>query len=314
MNQSYLASKVSLCSTESSWSHLSPRYDATSEVEDEAIGLREEFVLREQEMLNAYRSGQYARAMTIALEIDQPLRLRGLLQKLVEEDSLAHHVSQVVFSPKTLTRLLLYVRDWNTNARFCGVAQAVLEFVLANFSFADIRRAVREGGAEAATKGNAGSSSGVLDKQSASSDSPGERVVLSDLLAGLVAYSERHLKRAARVYQSSFLVEYTLGSMQKLLPQQELVEAADQPQSATRTDATAVATDTTTAADGLDAAHTENTSSDSSSDSDSDSGDDESSAVPAKPASPAASPPKSATDATSSKPRRRQRRRSRKKK
>ena len=55
--------------------------------------------------------------MTIALEIDQPLRLRGLLEQLVEAGTLAEHASQVPFTPQTLTRLLLYARDWNTNTR-----------------------------------------------------------------------------------------------------------------------------------------------------------------------------------------------------
>jgi len=231
-------------------------YDATAEVEDEAIGQREEFVLREQEMLNAYRSGKYARAMTIALEIDQPLRLRGLLEKLVEENSLDKHVGAVVFTPQTLTRFLLYIRDWNTNARFCEVAQQSLSFVLKTFSFAQLRRAVKEAGKSAQTKGNAGSSEeGVTS--------------VHEIVAGLVAYSERHLKRSARVYQSSFVVEYTLKSMQKLLPQQELIAETQ-----------TAASDSTSVADQLDnettvaAAGDSDDSSSSSSSSDDDDDDD----------------------------------------
>ena len=183
-------------------------YDATAEVENEAVGKREQFVLREQEMLNAYRRGMHARAMTIALEIDQPLRLRGLLEKLVQEGTLEKYVSQVTFTPLTLTRLFLYIRDWNTNSRFCGIAQATLSYILTVFSFDDIRRSVREA--------NANHSEEIIE-------TTGEHVVsLSDLVAGLTAYSDRHLKRATNIFQSSFLVEYTLRSMQKLLPQGQL--------------------------------------------------------------------------------------------
>ncbi len=55
--------------------------------------------------------------MAIALEIDQPLRLRGLLEQLLEAGTLVEHAEQIAFTPQTLTRLLLYIRDWNTNTR-----------------------------------------------------------------------------------------------------------------------------------------------------------------------------------------------------
>ena len=155
--------------------------------------------------------GSYATAMTIALEIDQPQRLRGLLEKLLEEEGAIDRVAaDVVFTPVTLTRLLLYVRDWNTNARYCDVAQAVLSFVLTAFTFEEIRRAVREAGSDANSRGNGGARSGGRGadrdgkgggRDDGDNNQSGDgAVVLSDLVAGLIAYSERHLKRAARVY------------------------------------------------------------------------------------------------------------------
>lgn len=207
--------------TGASDSTLTVWYDATAEVQNEEVGRREEFVRRKQEMLNAYRCGQYAKAMEIAMEIDQPLRLRGLLEKLIAEGTLQQYIEQVEFSPTTLTRLLLYARDWNTNARFCGVAQAVLSFALSSFTFEELRRAVREASASAfhTAEHSTSGRKDIADANVSTSTEGTTAVALQDMVKGLVAYSERHLKRVEKVYQSSFLLEYTLRSMQKLLPQ-----------------------------------------------------------------------------------------------
>lgn len=84
--------------------------------------------------------------------------------------------------------LLLRVRDWNTNARTAPVAQKVLNCVLKNYSASTFTEMARDRN----MKG------------------------IKDLLRALKVYTERHFKRMEDLVNESYLLEYTLRSIDEI--------------------------------------------------------------------------------------------------
>jgi U3 small nucleolar RNA-associated protein 13 len=96
-----------------------------------------------------------------------------------------------------LTKLLKYVRDWNTRAKSSAVAQSVLLAIVKLRSAEDIMAAF--------------SASGVGDllgdKTGAGS------TALKEVIDALIPYTERHLARMERLVQESYIVDYLLSEM-----------------------------------------------------------------------------------------------------
>jgi U3 small nucleolar RNA-associated protein 13 len=87
--------------------------------------------------------------------------------------------------PKEGLRVLLeYIREWNTKPKLCHVAQFVLFRVLRSLPPTDILE----------IKG------------------------ISELLEGLIPYSQRHFSRVDRLVRSTFLLDYTLTRMSVVDP------------------------------------------------------------------------------------------------
>ncbi|MEW5303709.1 MAG: hypothetical protein WDW36_006375 [Sanguina aurantia] len=87
-------------------------------------------------------------------------------------------------SPADLKTALEYCREWNTRAKHCHAAHAMLRAMLQHH------------------------------KPEALLDVPG----VSDLLNALEVYSTRHYSRVSQLMRSSFLLDYTLGAMKVLAP------------------------------------------------------------------------------------------------
>ncbi|GJN26573.1 hypothetical protein PR202_gb14514 [Eleusine coracana subsp. coracana] len=112
--------------------------------------------------------------------------LRGQeLENAVRADPEDPVEKAIVDLPKDGLRVLLeYIREWNTKPKFCHVAQFVLFRVLRSLPPTDILE----------IKG------------------------ISELLAGLIPYSQRHFNRVDRLVRSTFLLDYTLTRMSVLDP------------------------------------------------------------------------------------------------
>lgn len=151
-------------------------------------------VEQDQQLQNYIHGGNYRDAITLALALNHPARLLSLFQSILdtrprEPGSISgvKAVDEVIgsLSDEQLLSLLTRVRDWNTNARTCMVAQRVLSVV------------VRSYGAERLA--------GL-----------GKRRGGREVVEALRVYTERHYRRVEELWGESWLVEFLLGEMEQL--------------------------------------------------------------------------------------------------
>ncbi|GJN01877.1 hypothetical protein PR202_ga19179 [Eleusine coracana subsp. coracana] len=169
-------------------------HDCTMEDKQEDFRKKEEEALRGQELENAVSDADYTRAIQLAFELRRPHRLLELfsqlcrhvfLMRILRADPEDPVEKAIVGLPKDGLRVLLeYIREWNTKPKFCHVAQFVLFRVLRSLPPTDILE----------IKG------------------------ISELLEGLIPYSQRHFSRVDRLVRSTFLLDYTLTRMSVLDP------------------------------------------------------------------------------------------------
>ncbi|PAN39850.1 hypothetical protein PAHAL_7G273500 [Panicum hallii] len=161
-------------------------YDCTMEDKQEDFRKKEEEVLRGQELENAVSDSDYTKAIQLAFELRRPHRLLELFSQLARRADSEDPIEKALLGlPKDGLRLLLeYIREWNTKPKFCHVAQFVLFRVLRCLPPTDILE----------IKG------------------------ISELLEGLIPYSQRHFSRVDRLVRSTFLLDYTLMRMSVVDP------------------------------------------------------------------------------------------------
>lgn len=168
--------------------------DTTKTTQAQAASKATEFVEQEQKLANYIHSGSYREAITLALALDHPGKLLGLFTAVVtglqDHGSLSglKAVDEVIatLADNQLYKLLLRLRDWNTNARSAPVAQRILNCVVKSYPASKLASLRGRGG-----KGN--STGEVLD--------------------GLKRYTERHYRRMEELVDESYLVEFTLREM-----------------------------------------------------------------------------------------------------
>ncbi|CAM9766394.1 unnamed protein product [Chrysoparadoxa australica] len=172
--------------------------DVTAQEAEEVIKAREEAILKEQQLAGSIARGDLTKAISLAFDLKKPHKLWHILKEMLsqgEEGERGADKGRELLNAKLdafvkewddekLLLCLTWCKDWNTNARKSAVAQALLASLFRSFSFARLKKL------------------------------PG----ISDVTAALLAYSERHYARYERLLQSSYMVEYTLDSMQLLLP------------------------------------------------------------------------------------------------
>lgn len=171
--------------------------DTTSATLEAATTAETERVELDQKLQNYAYSGNYREAITLALQMDQPGRLFSLFKSVVEtetpdEDSLSglFAVDEVLsnLADEQLYKLLLRLRDWNTNVRSSTVAQKILWTIVKSYPASKLAslRPVGKVGAKGSLK---------------------------DILDAIRAYSERHYKRVEELVDESYLLDFTLGEM-----------------------------------------------------------------------------------------------------
>lgn len=174
--------------------------DTTSATLEAATTAETERVELDQKLQNYAFAGNYREAITLALQMDQPGRLLSLFKSVVETDTPDQGsltgldaVDEVVSSlaDEQLYKLLLRLRDWNTNVRSAPVAQKMLWAVVKSYPasrLASIKPAGKVG-----AKGS-----------------------LKDVLDAIRAYSERHYKRVEELVDESYLLDFTLREMDEI--------------------------------------------------------------------------------------------------
>ncbi|KAL3678389.1 hypothetical protein R1sor_021345 [Riccia sorocarpa] len=163
--------------------------DCTAADEEEAYKQEEEEALKDQELANALRETNYTKAVQLAFELKRPYRLLNVFEEIYRKDDSTNKMQTLLQAlGKEHFRLLLeYIRDWNSKAKFCHVAQRVLYSVLHVVSPTDLIKV------------------------------PGIREVLE----GINPYSQRHFSRIDRLSRSTFLLDFILSSMTSLLPAED---------------------------------------------------------------------------------------------
>ncbi|CAI6341818.1 unnamed protein product [Periconia digitata] len=174
--------------------------DTTSATLEAATTAETQRVELDQKLQNYAYHGNYREAITLALQMDQPGRLFSLFKSVVESEapdegsmSGLTAVDDVLanLADEQLYKLLLRLRDWNTNVRSATVAQKILWTLVKSYpasQLANIRPVGKVG-----AKGS-----------------------LKDILDAIRAYSERHYKRIEELVDESYLLDFTLNEMDEV--------------------------------------------------------------------------------------------------
>lgn len=179
-------------------------------------------------MQNFVQLRDYRSAIILALAMNQPGRLLSLFTNVRKDansspdvtiedatsltGSAAVDVVIATLRDPELVRLLMHVRDWNTTARTSEIAQGVLHAVLKLRTAEDIMRAFQARSTitadeDTAEDAAAAGSAGVIGRKVT------PPVSLKELIDGLLPYTERHLARADKLVQDSYVVDYILSEM-----------------------------------------------------------------------------------------------------
>jgi U3 small nucleolar RNA-associated protein 13 len=143
----------------------------------------------------------YRNAIILALSMDQPRRLLGLLRDILNDDAQNMATLHEVFKgleSGDIFRLLEYIRDWNAKSRDSDVAQATLNILFKTHSLADIMKA-------------SPASTGMEDEDSTRRKGP--QTTITELIEALLPYTERHYARADRLEQESAFLDFILAHM-----------------------------------------------------------------------------------------------------
>jgi U3 small nucleolar RNA-associated protein 13 len=174
--------------------------DTTSMTLEAATTAETERVELDQKLQNYAYAGNYREAIVLALQMDQPGRLFSLFKSVVETENPddgsmtgLDAVDDVLanLADEQLYKLLLRLRDWNTNVKTAPIAQKILWTVVKSYP------ASRLAGLRPAGK-------------------VGAKGSLKDVFDAIRAYSERHYKRVEELVDESYLLDFTLREMDEV--------------------------------------------------------------------------------------------------
>lgn len=141
----------------------------------------------------------YRNAIVLALSMDQPRRLLGLMREILSDDTDNIAMLKQVFQSLEsgdIFRLLEYIRDWNAKSRDSDVAQAVLNALLKTHTLASITKA-----------------SPIATNLEEPASRKATQTSISELIQALLPYTERHYARADRLEQESAFLDFILAHM-----------------------------------------------------------------------------------------------------
>ncbi len=213
--------------------------DTTTRTLQRATAAQSRRIEQDQALQNHMRARNYRQVITLALQLNHPGRLLSLLEDVINDNN--HKPSEAEAEEQTsisgskevddvlshlshsqLYALLMRVRDWNTNARTAPIAQRVLRIILKSYPvsvFADMARHPHPHHRETVAAGDADPSEDplLLPAAQGKTGAGASAAAMRDLLRALQVYTERHLRRMEELVDQSFLLEYTLGSMEEVL-------------------------------------------------------------------------------------------------
>lgn len=167
--------------TGSADSNISVWVDVTEVELAEEQAKQETQILKQQELSNLLHQKKYLKALGLAISLDQPHTVLTVIKAIrqVEDSSELLEKTLLKLRVDQKESLLRYCVVWNTNARNCLDAQAVLQVLLTHLPPEEL-----------------------LQYQGARAH-----------LEGLIPYTERHMERIGRLQQASMFLNYMWQKM-----------------------------------------------------------------------------------------------------
>lgn len=153
--------------------------DVTQEEKDKALEEASRLASEEQALLNLIQDKKWAKALGIAIRLNQPFRALKVMKALLDETPSQLSAVLKRLRKDQISTLLEFATQWNTKTKNCRESQRILNILL------------RE-------------------------QLPDELEGLSNwstTLEGLLPYTERHLKRLSALNQSSAILQYMSASI-----------------------------------------------------------------------------------------------------
>ena len=155
--------------------------DNTEELEREEMEHKAEVSEAEQELNNALRNGEFVRALTIALKLRMPAKLRTIIRMATEQgasDAIEEYFKTVT-DIDDFEQWLEYTAKWATNSKWADDATAVLTAML---RVKPMKFFIQN------------------------------RKNLQDKIEGIIPYLERHMQRLDRLHTQTYLIDHVLDS------------------------------------------------------------------------------------------------------
>ncbi|KAJ0041743.1 hypothetical protein NL108_007394, partial [Boleophthalmus pectinirostris] len=167
--------------TGSTDSNISVWLDVTEVELAEEQAKQEDQILKQQELSNLLHEKKYLKALGLAISLDQPHTVLMVIRAIWQAEKSKELLEKTVLKLRQDQKesLLRFCVVWNTNARNCLQAQAVLQVLLTHLSPEEL-----------------------LQYQ-------GTRAHLE----GLIPYTERHMQRIGKLMQSSMFLNYMWQKM-----------------------------------------------------------------------------------------------------
>ncbi|XP_030646685.1 transducin beta-like protein 3 [Chanos chanos] len=173
--------KDDLMVTGSADSNITLWKDVTQVELAEEQAMQEDQILKQQELSNLLHEKNFVKALGMAISLDQPHTVLRVIKEIRQGENGTQQLENTILRLRLDQResLLRFCAVWNTNARSCLDAQAVIQVLLTHISPEEI-----------------------LQYQGARSH-----------LEGLIPYTERHMQRIGRLLQGSMFLNYIWQKM-----------------------------------------------------------------------------------------------------
>lgn len=167
--------------TGSADSNITVWLDVTEVELAEEQAKQEDQILKQQELSNLLHEKKYLKALGLAISLDQPHTVLTVIKAIRQGEESRELLEKTVLKLRVDQKesLLRYCVIWNTNARNCQDAQAVLQVLLTHLPPEEL-----------------------LQYQGARTH-----------LEGLIPYTERHMQRIGRLLQASMFLNYMWQKM-----------------------------------------------------------------------------------------------------
>lgn len=174
--------------------------DVTEDRLEEEREEENQLIEQQQQLENYVNQKDWKNAIILALSLNHPYQLLKLFSTVMEKNADPESITGLFAVDQAiaelgntsnkdgednylLNKLLTRVRDWNTNARTATVAQTVLHAIICHYNTEELCN-LKE---------------------------------LSSCVDGLLPYTERHIDRVEGLIEQSFMLDYVLQSMERVL-------------------------------------------------------------------------------------------------